>query len=155
MPHLIDRNPLFTTVSHVLRLVNTTGEVRVFSEVCEARLSVKYPQSFPFRPNKACVTFIFLNVCTFQGQQVIYTANTAEYVMTLGVDGVPVVTPVGGSMVPLQASYAQASQPHTVLAPVSGGIEGQSAMVQVVPTTAMPGTMFVPQVLQSPPSVWI
>ena len=75
--------------------------------------------------------------------------------MTLGVDGVPVVTPVGGSMVPLQAPHEQASQPHTVLAPVSGGIEGQSAMVQVVPTTAIPGTVSVYQVSQSPPSVWI
>ena len=64
--------------------------------------------------------------------------------MTLGVDGVPVVTPVGGGMVAVQASHGQAAQPPIVLVPVSGGIGEQSAMVQVAPPKAIPGTVKPP-----------
>ena len=94
---------------------------------------------------------IFLNYCIYQEQQIIYTANTTGYVMTQGVDGVPVAIPVqaGGGMVAMQASHAQAAQPPMVLVPVSGGIEGQSAMVQVAPT--IPGTVSVPQEAVKPP----
>ena len=121
------------------------------SEVCEDCLSVKNPLSSPFRPKKICVPFIFLNFCTFQGQQVIYTANTTGYVMTQGVDGVPVVIPVGDGMVAVEASHAQVAQPPMVLVPVSGGIGGQSAMVHVAATTAIPGTVSVPQEAVKPP----
>ena len=84
----------------------------------------------------------------------MYTANTTGYVMSQGVDGVAVAIPVqvGGGMVPVQASHAQDSQPPMVLVPVSGGIEGQSAMVQVAPTTAIPGPVSVPQEWVKPPS---
>ena len=77
-----------------------------------------------------CCPFISLNYCIFQDQQIIYTADTTEYVMTKGDDSVPVAIPAGGGMVPLQASQAQAAQPPMVLVPVSGGIGGQSAMIQ-------------------------
>ena len=84
------------------------------------------------------ITFFF-NYCIFQGQQVIYTANTTGYVMTQGVDGVPMSIPV-------------ANQPPMVLVPVPGRIEGQSAMVQVAQTTAKPGTVSFPQEAVKPPS---
>ena len=75
--------------------------------------------------------------------------------MTQGVDGVPVAIPVqvGGGVVPVQASQAQESQPPMVLVPVSGGIGEQSTMVQVAPTTAIPGTVSVPQEAVKPPYV--
>ena len=72
--------------------------------------------------------------------------------MTQGVDGVPVAIPVGGGMVALQASHGQAAQPPIVLVPVSGRIGGQSAMVQVAPTTAIPGRVSVPQEAVKPPT---
>ena len=67
--------------------------------------------------------------------------------MTQGVDGVPVTIPVqvGGGMVPVQASHAQAAQPPMMLVPVSGVVGGQAAMVQVAPTTAISGTVSGPQ----------
>ena len=84
----------------------------------------------------------------------MYTANTTGYVMTQGVDGLPVAVPVGDGMVAVEASHAQVAQPPMVLVPVSGGIEGQSAMVQVAPTTAIPGhgTVSVPQEAVKPPT---
>ena len=58
---------------------------------------------------------------------------------------------VDGGAVSVQASHAQASQSAMVLVPVSGGIGEQSAMVQVGPTTAIPGTVSVPQEAVKPP----
>ena len=105
-------------------------------------------------PKKICVPFISLNYCIFQGQQIIYAANTTGYVMTQGAHGVPVAIPmqVGESMVPVKASHAQVAQPPMVLVPVSGGVGGQSAMVHVAPTTAIPETVSVPQEAVKPPS---
>ena len=96
-----------------------------------------------------CCPFISLNYCIFQDQQIICTADTTEYVMTKGDDSVAI--PVGGGMFPEQASHAQAAQSPIVLVPVSGGIGGQSTMVKVAPTTAIPGTVFVPQEAVKPP----
>ena len=65
--------------------------------------------------------------------------------MTQGVDGVPM-------SIPVQASHSQANQPPMVLVPVPGRIEGQSAMVQVAQTTAIPGAVSFPQEAVKPPS---
>ena len=53
--------------------------------------------------------FILFCFCKYQTQQVVYTVNQAEYIMTQGPHGVPVAIPVqsGGSMIAIQASGAQ------------------------------------------------